>query len=68
MYQAHAHLAENLPVPVLNPGPLTYKLAELMLGLRLTQSRAAYPQPEAPKLEMAHAMMDGAAQAAAAVV
>jgi allantoin racemase len=68
MHQAHAHLAENLPVPVINPGPLTYKLAELMLGLRLSQSRVAYPQPAAPKLEMAHAMIDGAAQAEGVVV
>lgn len=56
------------PVPVINPGPLTYKLAELMLGLRLSQSRVAYPQPAAPKLEMAHTMMDGAAQAEGVVV
>ena len=61
MHQAHAHLAENLPVPVINPGPLTYKLAELMLGLRLTQSRRAYPKPNVPKLEMAHSMMEAAA-------
>lgn len=45
MHQAHGFLAENLPVPVVNPGPLTYKLAELVLGLRLTHSRAAYPKP-----------------------
>ena len=61
MHQAHAHLAENLPVPVINPGPLTYKLAELMLGLRLTQSRHAFPKPNVPKLEMAHSMMEAAA-------
>ena len=61
MHQAHAHLAENLPVPVINPGPLTYKLAELMLGLRLTQSRRAFPKPNVPKLEMAHSMMEAAA-------
>lgn len=63
MHQAHAHLAENLPVPVINPGPLTYKLAETMLGLRLTQSRTAYPSPHVRKDAMVHAMLDAAAEA-----
>ena len=38
MHQAHSFLAENLPVPVVDPGPLTYKLAEL-------SSAWAHPQP-----------------------
>jgi allantoin racemase len=63
MHQAHAHLAKNLPVPVINPGPLTYKLAEAVLGLGLTHSRTAYPKPRAPKMAMTHAMMDAAATA-----
>lgn len=61
MHEAHAHLAENLPVPVINPGPLTYKLAETVLGLGLTHSRKAYPKPTVSKLNLAHAMMDGGA-------
>lgn len=61
MYQAAEWLAENLPVPVINPGPLTYKLVESMLTLRLTHSRAAYPKPISPQFEMLHAMMEGAA-------
>lgn len=61
MHQAHGHLAANLPVPVINPGPLTYKLAEAVLGLGLTHSRSAYLKPNVPKLEMAHAMMEAAA-------
>jgi len=63
MHQAHAHLAKNLPVPVINPGPLTYKLAETVLGLGLTHSRVAYPKPHVFKAEMTKAMMDGAAAA-----
>jgi allantoin racemase len=66
MHQAHGFLTENLPVPVINPGPLTYKLAEAVLGLGLAQSRRAYPKPNVPKLEMAHAMMDAAAAGATA--
>lgn len=64
MHQAHAHLAANLPVPVINPGPLTYKLAEAVLSLGLTHSRKAYPKPNVFKGEMARAMMDAAASAA----
>ena len=63
MHQAHGHMASNLPVPVINPGPLTYKLAECVLGLGLTHSRKAYPGPSVPKPAMVHAMMDAAAAA-----
>ena len=61
MHESHAYLAENLPVPVINPGPLTYKLAETLLGLNLTHSRKAYPRPTVTKYNLSHAMMDGAA-------
>ena len=61
MHQAAPHMAANLPVPVINPGPLTYKLAEMLLGLGLSHSRKAYPRPSVPKPAMIHAMMDGAA-------
>ena len=63
MHQAVPYLRENLPVPIINPGPLTYKLAEFFLGLGLTQSRKAYARPHVPKLEMLEAMLVGAAQA-----
>lgn len=45
MHEAHAYLAERLPVPVINPGPLSYRLADAAIRLGLTQSRAAYPGP-----------------------
>jgi allantoin racemase len=61
MHQAVPYLEEALPVPVINPGPLTYKLAELMLGLGLSHSRRAYPSPHVPKPEMLAAMMEAAA-------
>jgi allantoin racemase len=61
MHQAHAYLAAQLPVPVINPGPLTYKLAELALGLGLTHSRKAYPRPLVPKPELFEAMLAAAA-------
>ena len=46
MHQAHAYLSEHLPIPVINPGPLTYKLIELMLSLGLSHSKTAYPKPD----------------------
>ena len=61
MHQAAEWLATRLPVPLINPGPLTYKLAESMLALKLTHSRRAYPQPLVPKLAMIRAMLDAAA-------
>jgi len=64
MHQAHGHMAENLPVPVINPGPLTYKMAEMFLGLGLTHSRKAYPKPSVPKPSMLSDMMDAAAKSA----
>jgi allantoin racemase len=62
MHQAVPYLRENLPVPVINPGPLTYKLAEFFIGLRLTQSRKAYAKPNVPKLGMLEAMLTAAAE------
>lgn len=51
MHQSHAYLAECLPVPVLNPGVVAYKMCELFLDLGLVQSRLAYPAPETFKDE-----------------
>ena len=56
MHQAVPYLREHLPVPVINPGPLTYKLAEFFIGLGLSQSRRAYAKPNVPKLDMLAAM------------
>jgi Asp/Glu/hydantoin racemase len=61
MHQSHDHLRKELPVPVINPGPLTYKMAELVIGLGLSHSRAAYPSPRSPKPEMMRVMLDAAA-------
>ena len=63
MHQAHSFLAERLPVPVINPGPLSYKLAEACLGLGLSHSRAAYPGPIAPRREIIHAILEAVSEA-----
>jgi allantoin racemase len=60
MHAAHIYLAEHLSVPVINPGPLTYKFAEMFLGLGLSQSRATYTKTDAPKIEMVEAMLQAA--------
>ena len=62
MHQAHAYLCEHLEVPVINPGPLTYKLAEGMLALGLSHSRKAYPRSPAPKHQVVRAMLDAAGE------
>jgi len=59
MHQAHGYLAARLPVPVINPGPLTYKLAEAALALGLKHSRKAFPKPLAPRLDVIDAFFDG---------
>ena len=63
MHQAVPYLQQQVPVPVINSGPLSYKLAELVLGLSLTHSRRAYPKPREPQLDLLGAMLDGAASA-----
>ena len=63
MHQAHGYLAARLPVPLINPGPLTYKLAEAALALGLRHSRQAFPQPLAPRIDMIDAMLAAAQQA-----
>ena len=60
MHQAHAYLSRRLPVPVINPGPLSYKLAENMLALKLTHSRRAFPKSQAEKEGMIEAMLAAA--------
>ena len=62
MHQAHRHLSSVLEVPVVNPGPLSYKLIQTMLSLGLSHSRTAYPKPIVPKPDMVHAMLDAAAE------
>lgn len=61
MHEAHAWLAERLPVPIINPGPLTYRLADAAIKLKLTHSRVAYPSPRESAATRLRAMGDVAA-------
>ena len=60
MHQAHAWLAPRLPVPLVNPGPLSYQTAIGALALGLCHSATAYPPPMHPRLGMLGAMMRAA--------
>jgi allantoin racemase len=45
MHQSATWLAQNLPIPVINPGLVAYKQAELLIQLGLTHSKVAFPTP-----------------------
>ena len=60
MHQSHSYLQEKLDVPVINPGPLTYKLLQAMLGLGLSHSRTAHPTSPVSRMDMITAMMAAA--------
>lgn len=60
MHEAHAHLAANLSVPVINPGPLTYRLADAAIRLKLSHSKTTYPTPLTPRLDLFAAMGEAA--------
>lgn len=49
MHQSAAWLAGELPIPVINPGVVAYKQAELLVTLGLSHSKRAFPSPEVGK-------------------
>jgi Asp/Glu/hydantoin racemase len=57
MHQAHAYLKDRLDVPVIDPGPLTYKIIEALLGLGLSHSRQAYKGPVTRVDDIIHGMV-----------
>lgn len=56
MHEAHAYMAERLAVPVINPGPLSYRLADAAIRLRLSHSKTTYPTPLTPRADAIAAM------------
>lgn len=65
MHEAHGYLQERLPVPVINPGPLSYLVAEALTALDLTHSRPSYPRPLVSKESMLVEMLGAAVRAEA---
>jgi allantoin racemase len=57
MHQSVAHLRRTLDVPVINPGPLAIKLAELFVTLGLSHSKRAYMSPEETQDEKLHSLV-----------
>ena len=45
MHKAHEYLKDRLEVPLIDPGPLTYRIVQALFGLGLSHSRQAYRGP-----------------------
>jgi allantoin racemase len=45
MHQAAAYMTEQLPVPLVNPGPAAVAFAETIVRLGLSHSKRAFPSP-----------------------
>jgi allantoin racemase len=45
MHQAGDYMAAHLPAPVVNPGPVGIKMAEMLVQLGLSHSKVAFPSP-----------------------
>ena len=60
MHQSVAHLREALGVPVINPGVLSIKMAELFVQLGLSHSKRAYQSPEVIQDEKFQSLMSAA--------
>ena len=49
MHQSADYLAKVLPIPVINPGVVAWKLAETLVSLGLSHSKRAFPSPQVGK-------------------
>lgn len=56
MHQAAAILAARLPVPVVDPGPWSVRIAADLVLLGATHSRLAYPAPAILRDDLLHAL------------
>lgn len=56
MHQSVAHLRRTLGVPVISPGPLAIKLAEVLVTLGLSHSKQAYLSPEVVQDDKLHSL------------
>jgi len=57
MHQSVEHLRRTLGVPVVNPGPLAIKMAELFVTLGLSHSKRGYMSPEETQDEKLHSLI-----------
>jgi allantoin racemase len=56
MHRAAAAMAAELPVPVLDPGPLGIALAELIVAFDLRHAETTYPSPQLIQDAILHAL------------
>lgn len=49
MHGSHEFLRSRMPVPVLNPGVVAYKLCESLVLMGLSHSKTAFPSPARPQ-------------------
>lgn len=57
MHQSVEHLRRTLDVPVINPGPLAIKMAEVFVTLGLSHSKRGYMSPEETQDEKLHSLV-----------
>jgi allantoin racemase len=67
MHQAGAYMAEHLPCPVVNPGPVAIKMSETIVQLGLSHSKVAWPTTKVLQDEKLFSLVgvDGMTRAAA---
>lgn len=58
MHAAGSYLAASCDVPVVNPGPVTLSMVQLLVSLGLSNSRAGHPKTPAPMPQAIHSMVD----------
>ena len=64
MHKAHEYLKDRLEVPLIDPGPLTYRIVQALFGLGLSHSRQAYRGPVTRVDDMIAAMVANGADVA----
>ena len=60
MHEAVAYMQERLSVPVINPGPVALKMAELLVQLGLSHSKQDFPQCADPAQDYKYFSLIGA--------
>lgn len=60
LHAAHRYLSQDLEVPVINPGPASYRFAQLSLEVGLTHSRRSYHTSRQPSTDVLAAMVAAA--------
>lgn len=60
MHEAVAYMQPRLPVPVINPGPVALKVAELLVQLGIAHSKKDFPQCASPDQDFKYFSLIGA--------